>query len=448
MAHIDKCQREAVGQILAHVQRGNERFKRDFDFNIKDRTYSNENIKRELSNQNYSLHERGDNLTDYQYIKQRVKEYNALNRKGVNWIGTIVTTLPEKLKDGTKEEQELFFKSSLEFLKERYGNDNIVYAYVHVDETTPHMHVGVTPCGYDEKRGRKYCSFKQFFPRTEYRSFHKDYKKHLENVFGYDVGVYNDTNNTKAPNKTIKELIRESNQMDKELDAKTEEIDVLGSRIDVVSTQLEMKESELESVKDDVKKKIDEVNELTQIVKSREKEVIELSRLKGDLEHENVNLKHENRFLKEQWDNLGVLEKKGLKPIKIASETIQMEVFKREQEYREIFRKGNAELREEIEKIKRENAKLRADNKELRSDIVIYEDNFQRLRKENKHIKNEFKEFAKAVFKLAPKIFKKAILEVSRSAKEWLERNILGGNKIDNEREEERPKRSYDGYER
>ena len=202
MANLAKSTRSGLGQILAHVRRGSEP-ERYPDGNLKKlRKYKNQNIVATHSKYNYNLRERGDKLTDYQYIEKRVKEHNVLNRSDVNWLGSWVVSLPKCLHNANEEDKELFFKETFEFLSKRYGKDNIVYAYVHMDETTPHMHTGVTPCFYDEAKGKLACNYKKFFSRKEYRTFHKDFSKHMKEVFGYDIGVYDDSERKKAFNKT------------------------------------------------------------------------------------------------------------------------------------------------------------------------------------------------------------------------------------------------------
>ncbi|NLH96319.1 MAG: hypothetical protein GX477_03140, partial [Clostridiaceae bacterium] len=45
-----------------------------------------------------------------------------------------------RLRRKQQDQQEKFFQESYKFLKDRYGEKNIVAATVHYDETTPHMH--------------------------------------------------------------------------------------------------------------------------------------------------------------------------------------------------------------------------------------------------------------------------------------------------------------------
>src|SRR5690625_7456200 len=50
---------------------------------------------------------------------------------------------------------EYFFEDTLEFLKEEFGEKNLVYATVHLDERTPHMHFGFVPITDDGRLSAK-----------------------------------------------------------------------------------------------------------------------------------------------------------------------------------------------------------------------------------------------------------------------------------------------------
>jgi hypothetical protein len=48
-----------------------------------------------------------------------------------------------------------FFEDTLEFVKAEYGAENIMYATVHLDEKTPHMHFGFVPLTKDGRLSAK-----------------------------------------------------------------------------------------------------------------------------------------------------------------------------------------------------------------------------------------------------------------------------------------------------
>ena len=66
-------------------------------------------------------------------------------------------------------EQQQFFVDCTRFFTERYGEDNIISAVVHMDETTPHLHLNLIPIA----NGRL-CA-KQLFDRKELQNLQSDF---------------------------------------------------------------------------------------------------------------------------------------------------------------------------------------------------------------------------------------------------------------------------------
>src|SRR5699024_7097070 len=52
------------------------------------------------------------------------------------------------------DQQKRFLEESYKLLADRYGKQNIAYATVHVDEKTPHMHLGVVPMRDGKLQGK------------------------------------------------------------------------------------------------------------------------------------------------------------------------------------------------------------------------------------------------------------------------------------------------------
>jgi len=64
----------------------------------------------------------------------------------------LVTASPEAMHSKSREEQDAYFADALEWLKERHGAENLVYAGIHRDETTPHLYAYAVPL--DSQTGR------------------------------------------------------------------------------------------------------------------------------------------------------------------------------------------------------------------------------------------------------------------------------------------------------
>lgn len=438
MANLAKFTRSGLGQILAHVRRGSEP-ERYPDGNLKRlRKYKNQNIVATHSKYNYNLRERGDNLTDYQYIEKRVKEHNVLNRANVNWLGSWVVSLPQSLQNANEEDKEMFFKETFQFLSERYGKDNIVYAYVHMDETTPHMHTGVTPCFYDEDKKRLACNYKKFFSRKEYQTFHKDFSKHMKEVFGYDIGVYDDSERKKAFNKTTTELIKEGNKW-------ANKVESLEHQAENAERVVDEKTEEAYEWARFARDMQNEAYQSKQLAEQARQEVIDLKDELEAVKEENLRIRQENEFMSNQWDNASPAEKLGIKRLKVVEEEIKAEVNKRVLEQM----KPATEL---TRRLTSRNKALTNEVNELKSQVIEKNNQMNELfdkwayaDQRSKSLEKEVLGFAERVLDFAPKVFYKAIEKASSWFLGMLDRKFNLGL---SEEQENAPQRDTKGIER
>ena len=172
MAHIEKFNRAAIGHMLAHYDRGAERI-------------GNECVDRTRSHLNYNLAAELQPKRQGDFIKQRCSEVKVQNRKDVNLMCTWIVTVP---KDLPENEHDQFFKTTFDFLSDRYGKENVISAYVHMDETTPHMHFAFIPVVPDKKKQGKFkVSAKERINRFELCSFHFELEQALSTALGHSV---------------------------------------------------------------------------------------------------------------------------------------------------------------------------------------------------------------------------------------------------------------------
>ena len=82
-----------------------------------------------------------------------------------------------------KVERYNFFSDCYKFFAERYGEENIIAAVVHNDETTPHMHLNLMPVTKD---GRL-CS-KQLFDKPQLRQLQTDFYEAVGKRWGLQRG--------------------------------------------------------------------------------------------------------------------------------------------------------------------------------------------------------------------------------------------------------------------
>lgn len=132
---------------IASCERHNERKKEAYK--------SNPDIDISKSKDNYYLI-KPHNYTYKQEIKKLIKEANCKVRKDSTMlVETLITASPEFMKNLSSEEQKEYFTIATEFLIDKIGKKNIISAVVHMDETTPHMHLVFCPITKDNKLSAK-----------------------------------------------------------------------------------------------------------------------------------------------------------------------------------------------------------------------------------------------------------------------------------------------------
>lgn len=191
MAHCMKHTKASCGHMFAHFDRKAEHI-------------SNENVDRTRSHLNYNLaaHQQ---MEQGEFVRQRCSEVRCQNRKDVNMMVSWIVTAP---KDLPQQAEPAFFQAAYDFLENRYGRSNVVSAYVHMDEVTPHMHFAFVPVTQDRKRGGYKVSAKEVITRRDLQTFHSDLSKYLEQQLGFPVNVLNEA--TKEGNRSIEQLKRQS----------------------------------------------------------------------------------------------------------------------------------------------------------------------------------------------------------------------------------------------
>src|SRR5699024_8209919 len=88
------------------------------------------------------------------------------------WIVTSDQNFFENLTD---DETRDFFETAKDYFAENFGEKNIRYATVHLDETTQHMHLGIVPFDKENK-----LSAKRVFDRKTLIKIQDELPKYLE----------------------------------------------------------------------------------------------------------------------------------------------------------------------------------------------------------------------------------------------------------------------------
>lgn len=185
MAHIAKYKATAVGKLCAHYNRWQ---------GIDNPNVSRENIDKSRTHLNYTLgvYEKDGKRfigkvrgsASWATVKGRIDAVNArakaegkrATRKDAVVMADMVVTLPPNV---PPEDAYKFFWNSYQYIADRVGRGNLMGGYVHMDETTPHMHVPFTPILDGRFNYKKMCD------RKFYQTFHKGLGDRLEQKMGY-----------------------------------------------------------------------------------------------------------------------------------------------------------------------------------------------------------------------------------------------------------------------
>ena len=107
----------------------------------------NEEIDSERTHLNYDLIQSDKNL--YQRVKKRVDELkisgSRVQKNSVVTYSNILTVPANEAEIWGEEKTADYFKACTEYFQKKFGEDNVVSAKVHLDETAPHMHLHFLP---------------------------------------------------------------------------------------------------------------------------------------------------------------------------------------------------------------------------------------------------------------------------------------------------------------
>lgn len=151
--------------------------------NERDENYigSNKNIDHSRTSNNYRFIEREQSYLSY--VRQRVKEVGARVKKDSVLISSMfVGASPEFFKGMPPELIREYFAMCYRFFRDRYGEENIVSAIVHMDETTPHMHLNLIPV----LNGKLCC--KRLFDRVALQKLQTDIYEQVGKYWDLDRG--------------------------------------------------------------------------------------------------------------------------------------------------------------------------------------------------------------------------------------------------------------------
>ncbi|WP_095889522.1 plasmid recombination protein [Clostridioides difficile] len=89
------------------------------------------------------VHCDNDKRSSKEKVSNRVESSRAVRKDAVVVCNFIVTSENETMDTLGADRQREFFQDGVKWFSDRYGADRVLNAAVHMDETTPHLHIGV-----------------------------------------------------------------------------------------------------------------------------------------------------------------------------------------------------------------------------------------------------------------------------------------------------------------
>lgn len=174
----------------------------------KEKSHTNADIDHSKSNLNYSLIETDERPFQTQ-IKEKIDNLHlkkAVRKDAVVMCQILITSDKSFFDNITPEQEKKFFQDSLEFVKNRYGADNIISAEVHKDEKTPHLHINLVPIK-DNK-----LSAKSLFDKPFLYKLQDDFYNEVSKEYGLERGGQEE----RQRHKTMQELKKETLEKEQE----------------------------------------------------------------------------------------------------------------------------------------------------------------------------------------------------------------------------------------
>lgn len=229
MAQIEKYNLQQAKAIIAHVERTGA-------------THSNENIDPDRTESNYALWPpkdpdrlildtgiAGQSSGRYAFarLKKRLSEVSCLQRNDVNVLCDWCLHLGVDVPPGFKSRRD-FYIAAVRVMAGIYGMKNVVYAWVHEDETGSHLHFGFVPVVRKELKLRSNASEAKkaeyeaavaagqtmiervdanaLINRRHLQGWHGFMTKKMTEILGYNPGIHTGITQWLGGNKTVPSL--------------------------------------------------------------------------------------------------------------------------------------------------------------------------------------------------------------------------------------------------
>lgn len=240
--------------------------------------HSNKDIDVSKSHLNYDILDKVKSYkTDIEgYINANKSSKRAVRKDAVLVCEWIITSDSDFFESMSPADTREYFQTAIDFFAERYGSKNLMYAQVHLDERTPHMHLGIVPFDKDNK-----LTAKTMFDREALQDIQNELPRYM-NERGFEV------ERGRAGSEAKHLTVQEYKDVQKEIKKQSEVLDGVKKELESVKNVTRTKDflDELDSkskktlLGNDVKISQEDYQELKEQLLGADKSLLEMDKLK------------------------------------------------------------------------------------------------------------------------------------------------------------------------
>ncbi|MGG0009167.1 MobV family relaxase [Bacillus tropicus] len=306
---------------------------------------------------NYDL-VNNQNIDYNKIIEEKIAERVArtVRRDAVIMCEFLITSDREFFEELTPDRERKFFETALDFVKQEYGEQNVIHATVHKDEMTPHMHCAIVPITED---GR--LSAKEYFgKRQQLIALQDNFQKYMvENGFELKRGISSSRRHVEMGRMKAEGVLENTK---------------------VLESDKKSLESEIDTLKREIMEIYKEIHKVDEIEAVEKHAVLNLPVL-NLLEQGTVRLRQQDVQDLKQWAKESIVQKQEMKQWKERTiQTIQEKDVRIQ------------ELESEIEIGKQENTRLAEEYKKAKETSKTWEQLYEVATDSEKEIRNIVKQ--------------------------------------------------------
>ena len=168
------------------------------------------------------------------FAKFKARLPDKIRKNAVLAIEHLVTASPEWFQDKTIKQQNAFFSDALNYIKSEFGGaENMIYAGIHRDESTPHMYCYVVPI--DHETGK--LNARKYLGGSKQRMV--DLQSGIAEKVGARHGLERGQRKSKARHKSIKSFYNDLKEIEKLKEGDVIEPSAMDHLLEIVGIETE-----------------------------------------------------------------------------------------------------------------------------------------------------------------------------------------------------------------